>query len=71
LLADVETMATTDFVMPKPSLTTTEGAVARRDVPYSGRFQAGDVIVVVETNDYDVKAPRSALLEAPPLLLAS
>jgi pyruvate dehydrogenase E2 component (dihydrolipoamide acetyltransferase) len=59
-------MATTDFVMPKLGLTMTEGTVARWDVAPGCRFQAGDIILVVETDKiaYDVEAPGPGILEA-------
>jgi pyruvate dehydrogenase E2 component (dihydrolipoamide acetyltransferase) len=58
-------MATTDFVMPKLGLTMTEGTVARWDVAPGGRFQAGDIILVVETDKiaYDVEAPGPGILQ--------
>ena len=58
-------MATTDFVMPKLGLTMTEGTVARWDVAPGSRFQAGDIILVVETDKiaYDVEAPGPGFLQ--------
>jgi pyruvate dehydrogenase E2 component (dihydrolipoamide acetyltransferase) len=58
-------MATTDFVMPKLGLTMTEGTIARWDVAPGGRFQAGDIILVVETDKiaYDVEAPGPGILQ--------
>jgi pyruvate dehydrogenase E2 component (dihydrolipoamide acetyltransferase) len=58
-------MATTNFVMPKLGLTMTDGTVARWDVEPGSRFQAGDVILVVETDKiaYDVEAPASGILQ--------
>ena len=58
-------MATTDFVMPKLGLTMTEGTVARWDVAPGSRFQAGDIILVVETDKiaYDVEAPGPGILQ--------
>jgi pyruvate dehydrogenase E2 component (dihydrolipoamide acetyltransferase) len=58
-------MATTDFVMPKLGLTMTEGMVARWDVAPGGRFAAGDIILVVETDKiaYDVEAPAPGILQ--------
>ena len=58
-------MATTDFVMPKLGLTMTEGSVARWDVAPGTRFQAGDIILVVETDKiaYDVEAPGPGILQ--------
>jgi pyruvate dehydrogenase E2 component (dihydrolipoamide acetyltransferase) len=58
-------MATTDLVMPKLGLTMTEGTVARWDVLPGGRFAAGDIILVVETDKiaYDVEAPGPGILE--------
>jgi pyruvate dehydrogenase E2 component (dihydrolipoamide acetyltransferase) len=58
-------MATTDFVMPKLGLTMTEGTVARWDVAPGGRFAAGDIILVVETDKiaYDVEAPGPGILQ--------
>jgi pyruvate dehydrogenase E2 component (dihydrolipoamide acetyltransferase) len=58
-------MATTDFVMPKLGLTMTEGTVARWDVAPGGRFVAGDIILVVETDKiaYDVEAPGPGILQ--------
>lgn len=57
-------MATTDFVMPKLGLTMTEGTVARWGVAPGGSFEAGDVIVVIETDKiaYDVEAPAPGRL---------
>jgi len=57
-------MAATDFVMPKLGLTMTEGKVARWGVAPGGRFAAGDIIVVVETDKiaYDVEAPAAGVL---------
>jgi pyruvate dehydrogenase E2 component (dihydrolipoamide acetyltransferase) len=58
-------MATSDFVMPKLGLTMTEGTVARWDVAPGSRFQAGDTILVVETDKiaYDIEAPGSGILQ--------
>jgi pyruvate dehydrogenase E2 component (dihydrolipoyllysine-residue acetyltransferase) len=58
-------MATTDLVMPKLGLTMTEGTVARWDVAPGGRFVAGDIILVVETDKiaYDVEAPGPGILQ--------
>ena len=51
--------------MPKLGLTMTEGTVARWDVAPGGRFQAGDIILVVETDKiaYDVEAPGPGILQ--------
>jgi len=59
-------MTATDFVMPKLGLTMTEGTVARWGVAPGGRFAAGDIIVVVETDKiaYDVEAPAPGILHA-------
>jgi pyruvate dehydrogenase E2 component (dihydrolipoamide acetyltransferase) len=58
-------MATTDFVMPKLGLTMTEGTVARWDVALGTRFEAGDIILVVETDKiaYDIEAPGPGILQ--------
>jgi pyruvate dehydrogenase E2 component (dihydrolipoyllysine-residue acetyltransferase) len=58
-------MATTDFVMPKLGLTMTEGTVARWDVAPGARFEAGDIVLVVETDKiaYDVEAPGPGILQ--------
>jgi pyruvate dehydrogenase E2 component (dihydrolipoamide acetyltransferase) len=57
-------MTTTDFVMPKLGLTMTEGTVTRWGVAPGSRFEAGDIIVVVETDKiaYDVEAPAPGVL---------
>ncbi len=57
-------MTTTDFVMPKLGLTMTEGTIARWDVVPGSHFEAGDIIVVVETDKiaYDVEAPAPGIL---------
>jgi pyruvate dehydrogenase E2 component (dihydrolipoamide acetyltransferase) len=57
-------MTTTDFVMPKLGLTMTEGTVARWHVAPGSHFDAGDIIVVVETDKiaYDVEAPAPGIL---------
>ena len=59
-------MTATDFVMPKLGLTMTEGTVARWGVAPGSRFEAGDIIVVVETDKiaYDVEAPAPGILHA-------
>jgi pyruvate dehydrogenase E2 component (dihydrolipoyllysine-residue acetyltransferase) len=59
-------MTATDFVMPKLGLTMTEGTVARWGVTPGSRFEAGDIIVVVETDKiaYDVEAPAPGILHA-------
>ena len=59
-------MTATDFVMPKLGLTMTEGTVARWGVEPGNRFEAGDIIVVVETDKiaYDVEAPAPGILHA-------
>lgn len=59
-------MTATDFVMPKLGLTMTEGTVARWGVTPGSRFEAGDIIVVVETDKiaYDVEAPAAGILHA-------
>jgi len=51
--------------MPKLGLTMTEGTVARWDVAPGSRFQAGDIILVVETDKiaYDVEAPGPGILQ--------
>ena len=51
--------------MPKLGLTMTEGTVARWDVAPGSRFEAGDVILVVETDKiaYDVEAPGRGILQ--------
>ena len=51
--------------MPKLGLTMTEGTVARWDVAPGGRFQTGDIILVVETDKiaYDVEAPGPGILQ--------
>lgn len=51
--------------MPKLGLTMTEGTVARWDVTPGSRFEAGDIIVVVETDKiaYDVEAPARGILQ--------
>src|SRR6266516_329042 len=63
-LPDADAMTTTDFVMPKLGLTMTEGTVARWDVVPGSHFEAGDIIVVVETDKiaYDVEAPAPGIL---------
>lgn len=50
--------------MPKLGLTMTEGKVAHWNTAPGVRFQAGDVIVVVETDKiaYDVEAPAPGIL---------
>jgi pyruvate dehydrogenase E2 component (dihydrolipoamide acetyltransferase) len=59
-------MTATDLVMPKLGLTMTEGTVARWNVAPGSRFEAGDIIVVVETDKiaYDVEAPAAGVLQA-------
>ncbi len=51
--------------MPKLGLTMTEGTIARWDVAPGGRFAAGDIILVVETDKiaYDVEAPGPGILQ--------
>lgn len=51
--------------MPKLGLTMTEGTVARWDLAPGSRFQAGDLILVVETDKiaYDVEAPGPGILQ--------
>jgi pyruvate dehydrogenase E2 component (dihydrolipoamide acetyltransferase) len=58
-------MTTTDFVMPKLGLTMTEGTISRWGVTPGSRFEAGDIIVVVETDKiaYDVEAPAPGILQ--------
>jgi pyruvate dehydrogenase E2 component (dihydrolipoamide acetyltransferase) len=58
-------MSTTDFVMPKLGLTMTEGTISRWGVTPGSRFEAGDIIVVVETDKiaYDVEAPAPGILQ--------
>jgi pyruvate dehydrogenase E2 component (dihydrolipoyllysine-residue acetyltransferase) len=58
-------MTTTDFVMPKLGLTMTEGTISRWAVTPGSRFEAGDIILVVETDKiaYDVEAPASGILK--------
>jgi pyruvate dehydrogenase E2 component (dihydrolipoamide acetyltransferase) len=59
-------MTATDFVMPKLGLTMTEGTIARWSVAPGSHFEAGDIIVVVETDKiaYDVEAPAPGILHA-------
>jgi pyruvate dehydrogenase E2 component (dihydrolipoamide acetyltransferase) len=58
-------MTTTDFVMPKLGLTMTEGTISRWGITPGSRFEAGDIIVVVETDKiaYDVEAPAPGILK--------
>src|SRR5438045_6212179 len=58
-------MTTTDFVMPKLGLTMTEGTVARWGIAPGSRFEPGDIIVVVETDEiaYEVEAPAPGILQ--------
>jgi pyruvate dehydrogenase E2 component (dihydrolipoamide acetyltransferase) len=53
-----------DLVMPKLGLTMTEGRIARWTVQPGGRFAAGDVVVVVETDKIanEVEAPAGGVL---------
>jgi pyruvate dehydrogenase E2 component (dihydrolipoamide acetyltransferase) len=58
-------MSTTDFVMPKLGLTMTEGTISRWGLAPGSRFEAGDIILVVETDKiaYDVEAPAPGILQ--------
>jgi pyruvate dehydrogenase E2 component (dihydrolipoamide acetyltransferase) len=51
--------------MPKLGLTMTEGTVSRWGIAPGSRFEAGDVIVVVETDKiaYEVEAPAPGILQ--------
>ena len=57
--------AAKDFVMPKLGLTMTEGAVARWVIAAGHRFEAGDVVAVIETDKiaYDFEAPSAGVLQ--------
>jgi len=61
----VDTMTTTDFVMPKLGLTMTDGTISRWNLTPGSRFKAGEVVLVVETDKiaYDVEAPAPGILQ--------